>query len=127
VSTRARSRALRWSLPLLVLGVAVARVGSGPPMPPLGEGDAEARKRVVRAVRDAEPGFRRDSFERFPGDPWSQADQFAAQERELVERLSGEEKMRPGAIFDAIDQDIKRAGARERGRVPPCMPRPFYD
>lgn len=122
-------RMLPWLLPAAVLGGAIAKVCAVPPLPPLGEGDEAAHRRVAQAVRAAEAGFRRDALETFPGDPWSQGDQFAAQERTLVERLSGDEKLRPGVIFDAIDRDIKRGGpgARERGRVPPCMPRPFYD
>lgn len=111
----------------MVSGLAIVRVYSVAPMLPLDAGDAQTRERVAREVREAEPGFRRDGLKRFPGDPWSQGDHFSAQERDLVERLSREQKLRPGAIFDAVDEDIKRSGALARGRVPPCMPRPFYD
>jgi hypothetical protein len=122
-------RALFWVLPVALFGGAIAKVCAVPPLPALGEGDEAAHRRVAQAVREAEAGFRRDSLQTFPGDPWSQGDQFAAQERTLVERLSGDEQLRPGVVFDAIDRDIKRGepGARERGWVPPCMPRPFYD
>lgn len=127
-----RNRELwRWAVPLVVFGAAVVGVCSIPVTPPRGDSSARARERVARAVRDAEPGFRRKSLEMFPGDPWSQGDQFAAQERELVEKLARDEKMRPGAIFKVIDRDVKHGYpsplARERGRVAPCMPRTFYD
>ena len=121
----------RWAVPLAVFGAAVVAVCSIPVTTPGDSGNVEANRRVARVVRDAEPGFRRKSLEMFPGDPWSQGDQFAAQERELVEKLAKDEHMRPGAIFDAIDRDVKRSypapSARERGRVSPCMPRTFYD
>jgi hypothetical protein len=124
-------RSQRWMVPLLVFGAAVVCVCAVPVRAPDGDGDAAARRRVARAVRDAEPGFRRNALEMFPGDPWSQGDQFAAQERTLVEKLSKDERMRPGAIFDVIDRDVKRGHptsfARARGRAAPCMPRPFYD
>lgn len=127
-----RERALlHWMVPLGVFGVAVVAVCSTPAMPPGGDGDEPARIEVARAVRDAEPGFRRVALEMFPGDPWSQGDQFAAAERTLVSQLANDRHMRPGAIFDVVDRDVKRDYpaplARERGRVAPCMPRTFYD
>lgn len=121
-----------WGL-LLALGAAlVGWVCAVPRLEPAGDGDSQARARVARAVRQAEPAFRRRALERFPGDPWSQGDDFAAQERALVERLAAREGMRVGAVLKSIDEDVKRrqgptSGWLDRGQVAPCMPRPFYD
>ncbi len=121
-----------WLFPLLVFGVAVRQVLMVPRLEPAGPGNAAARAQIVQAVRDAESGFRRETFEHFPADPWSRGDDFAAKERGLVERLAGEQKMRIGAVLDIIDRDVKFAKSEtgylgDRGRVAPCTPRPFYD
>lgn len=121
-----------WLLPTLVFAVAVWQVRTTPLLPPAGAGDAAARARVAQAVRAAEPGFRRETFEHFPADPWSRGDDFAANERNLVEHLAGKEQMRIGAVLEVIDRDVKFAKDEtrdlpDRGRVAPCVPRPFYD
>lgn len=123
---------LAWLFPCGLLGLTIALVCQVPAWVPEGSGSPEARARVADEVRAAEPGFRRDALQRFPGEPWSQNDQFGAQERDLVNRLAGTEHMRPSAVFEAIDADIRShaydgALLRDRARVAPCMPRPFYD
>jgi len=127
-----RREHLAWAFPLGLLGLTFARVCCVPAQLPDGAGSVEVRARVTDEVRAAEPRFRREALSRFPGDPWSQGDQFGAQERDLVHRLAKREHMRPGAVFDAIDRDIKSHAydgplLRDRGRVAPCMPRAFYD
>ena len=123
---------LAWLFPVGLLGLTLAWVCQVPVLIPGGSGSVEARARAAEEVRAAEPGFRRDALKRFPGEPWSQGDQFGAQERDLVDQIAAREQMRPSAVFEAIDQDIKShaydgALLRDRARVAPCMPRPFYD
>lgn len=99
---------------------------------PRGAGSAALHARAARTVRAREPAMRRQALERFPADPWSQGDDFANAERRLVRRLSVRFDMRPGAVLEAIDADVKanpdapEMSGFERGEVPPCMPRVFY-
>jgi hypothetical protein len=133
--TARQARARTWSawpltaFPLLVSSALIGHVLTQPALPSAGTPDDAASARIAAATSAAEPGFRREALEMFPGDPWSQGDHFAARERSLVQALAAQENVRTGAVFDAIDRDIKqgRPGARERGRVAPCMPRPFYE
>jgi hypothetical protein len=121
--------ALPWLFPALATAGLAIWVSSQRALPLLGEPDGPTREDIVIEMRRAEPGFRREALETFPGDPWSQDDHFAVKEMGLVEKLARERKLRVGAVLVTIDRDIKRGGigARERGRVAPCMPRPFYE
>ena len=85
-------------------------------------------RQIGEAVRLAEPGFRRHALERFPGDTWSQGDDFSNQERSFVWREARAREVRVGSVLEAIDRDVRAHPGEggERGRVPPCMPRPYY-
>lgn len=127
-SSRVRS-SLLWLLPLVVLALIGWRLQATPRRLPGGALDAAGRARAAADLRAQEAEFRRQALELFPGDPWSQRDHFAARERELANRLASELKVRVGSVLAAFDQDVKsdRVAGRERGRVAPCMPRPFYE
>lgn len=112
----------------VTLGAVITHVAL---VPPLAEGVAaspEAQERIGERIRRKEPKMRRHALERFPGNPWSAADDFGNEEENFVRDMSNEEGARPGAVLDAIDRDVKSfPGDGERGSVAPCMPRPFYD
>lgn len=122
-----------WLLPLAIAALPVRQVLRTPHLPLGAAGNAAARERVASVVRQREPGLRRITLEHFPGDLWSQGDDFSNGERHLVNELAAREGMRPSAVLDAIDHDIRTrpladpAQQRQRGTVAPCMPRPFYD
>lgn len=121
-----------WSLPVVpLLGLAFG-LWSAPAPALLGDGTSAQRERAAATVRAREPSLRRRALEKFPADPWSQGDDFANAERSLVRSLSTRLEMRPGAVLEAIDADVKATrglpplSGFERGQVPPCMPRVFY-
>jgi hypothetical protein len=117
-----------WLAPSFVLVAVISHVALVPAHEPGVSASPEAQERSAAAVREKEPELRRKALERFPGDPWSQGDDFGNGERELVRKLGTDEGVRPGAVLDAIDRDVKAfPGNGERGAVAPCMPRPFYD
>ncbi|MET0343135.1 MAG: hypothetical protein ABW252_19155 [Polyangiales bacterium] len=123
---------LAWAVPLGLFAVLAARVSLVPALAPAGAGHEAARAEVADALRADEPAFRRDALERFPGDPWSQGDHFGARELDRVRELARAQGMRPGAVLDAIDRDVKSHAfdgplLGDRGRVAVCMPRPFYE
>ncbi|HEX6242917.1 MAG TPA: hypothetical protein VFZ61_18515 [Polyangiales bacterium] len=122
-----RTRALTlWLLPLALLGALIASLLLREQMQPAGSGSAEELARIARNLRGEEAHLRREALKKFPGDPWSQGDDFSARERDFVNREAQELGIRHGAVLDAIDRDVRAFPGHERGSVPPCMPRPFY-
>lgn len=115
-----------WLVPLAVLGLLLLHILSTPRLVARGSGTPFARAAIGHAIRREETGYRRKALEHFPGDTWSQGDDFSHQERDFVRSSAAAHDMRPGAVLDAIDQDVKAAPSPARGAVPPCMPRPFY-
>lgn len=123
---------LAWVVPVALLVTLCAWVSSVPALEPAGAGSEEQRAEAADVLRGEEPGFRREALDRFPGDPWSQGDHFGVREQDEVRELSRRLGMRPGAVLDAIDRDVKSHVfdgplLRDRGRVAACMPRPFYE
>ena len=127
-----RLDSLAWLLPAGLFASLCSWVHAVPALVPDGAGSDDARAEAADVLRSAEPDFRRDALSRFPGDPWSQGDHFGVREREKVRDLGHKLGMRPGAVLDAVDRDVKSHVydgplLRDRGRVAACMPRPFYE
>lgn len=96
---------------------------------PLPAPDAAQAERIGRELRVQEAGFREEALRKFPGDPWSQGDHFGSLERGFVRGVAARDQLRPGAVLEAIDRDVRAFpdAAPQRGWVPLCRPRPFYD
>lgn len=122
-----------WLVPAAVVLIAMVHVSTVPRLPPAPPADEAARARIAERVYSREAAMRRSALERFPGDPWSQGDDFGNAERRLVRELAAREKVRPSSVLEAIDHDVRTRPSldpqqqRIRGGVAPCMPRPFYD
>lgn len=99
-------------------------------MTPGRSASAADRAYIGRAIRREEAGYRREALKKFPGDPWSQGDDFGQRERTFVNKHAKQRGLRPGAVLEAIDHDVRTFPdafpGQSRGDVPPCMPRPFY-
>lgn len=126
VASASRRAQAQWLVPLALLALLIGNLALTPPLTPGSAGTREERAEVGREIRRAEARFRRKSLKKFPGDTWSQGDDFGRQERAFVNSQATATGMRPGAVLEAIDRDVKAFPGGERGRVPPCMPRPFY-
>lgn len=91
---------------------------------------SEAEQSAVgRAAAALEPTWRRETRRAFPGDNWSQDDDFQNRERAWV---FGEARLRdvtPREIFRAIDVDLHAhpPSPPRKATASPCKPRPFYD
>jgi len=118
-----------WILPVVCGSALTAYLALKTPLAPLSAADAARSERIGRALRAKEPDLRRRALKKFPGDPWSQGDHFGALERDFVRAAAKRERVRPGSVLEAIDRDVRAApdAVPERGRVPACMPRPFYE
>jgi hypothetical protein len=92
--------------------------------------DEATRRAFFDAAARAEPGMRARAADGFPGDIWSQDDDFHNAEQ----RLAGDLAARHGAgvadVLRAIDEGLRErwpvAGPPPRTTVPPCHPRPEY-
>lgn len=122
-----------WLLPAAVFALAALRVTSLPRLEAGSNTDESTRMRISNVVRQREPAMRRSTLERWPADPWSQADDFGNLERRLLRELAARERVSISFALEAIDEDIRtrplddpRAQTTRAGVVP-CMPRPFYN
>jgi hypothetical protein len=113
------------SLPVLA---AAGRVltAEAPPRPPAVAPEVAAA--IAQRLAEAEPAARARSRLSFPGDRWSQDDDFHNHERRLVHHLAARHGLDRAAVLAILDADLRS------GRVPgrlsgaaPCKPRPFYE
>lgn len=91
------------------------------------EDDANVMK-FAKKLADRETGFRDRSRRHFPGDVWSQDDDFHNMEQRWVRGVAKQNDFSVGELFYAIDKDIRsKRVPNRRSSASPCKPRPFYD
>jgi len=127
-------RAVRRStVPKILIGVVavLACVRAATAKPPADGGamnDAVARD-VYRDVTSRERSMRRDAAVKFPGDLWSQDDDFHERENERVRALAGDKGVRLTDVVRAIDDGMRArwpTNVQPVAIVPPCRPRLSY-
>jgi hypothetical protein len=120
---------LGWGVCAAALAVAISRAMSAShPVPPRRLTEAE-RATVGRLCAAEEPRWRLSTMHRFPGDRWSQDDDFHASERGWALELSHREGVSPSEVFRAIDEELHTQPVEppRRAHASPSKPRPFYD
>lgn len=118
-----------WLLWALLLAVALARAltaGHGKPQRLL---SAAERRTVGAAAAVQELTWRVSSRRNFPGDAWSQDDDFHSFEREWVNGEAQRRHVSPREVFRAIDEDLHAhpPSPPRKATASPCKPRSFYD
>lgn len=117
------------ALIVVVASLAIGRVATAKP-PESGKPITEAQAHdAYRDVTSRERTMRRDAAVKFPGDPWSQDDDFHERENEEIRSFSGTHGIRLSDVVRSVDD-----GMRERWltpvqpypKVPPCRPRLSY-
>lgn len=133
-TTDARTRWRRanlggWLVFTLCAGVAGARALSADVPPPPRRLDASERAELGRAAAALEPGWRVRSFHAFPGDRWSQDDDFGNSERRWVSHAAQQRGVPPTDVFRAIDENLRTEPVLppRKATASPSKPRPFYD
>ncbi len=118
-----------WLVFALCAVVGAVRVLSSEVPPPPRRLEAPERAELGRAAADAEPGWRMRSLHSFPGDRWSQDDDFGASERGWAMREAGQRGVPPTDVFRAIDEELHSAPVLppRKATASPSKPRPFYD
>jgi hypothetical protein len=87
----------------------------------------EERKTVGSDMAANEPGWIERAAAAFPGDSWSQEDDFAKSEYEQARSQAGRFGAHVGDALRAADESLRAQSAGRRVGVSACKPRPFYD
>ena len=97
--------------------------------PPAAEADEKTRRDAFRTIAYDEPPARGKAAHQFPGDIWSQDDDYHGQESKKMRSYAGEHQVRLDDVVRAVDEGMKN-GWTPRGLmkpgVPPCRPRLDY-
>ena len=123
------SRQYAWLAFAGITSLAVARViaaDSGAAQRALSPAE---RRELGRTAAQKEPSWRASAQKTFPGDDWSQDDDFQKKERDWVGDRSAALGVSPAQIFRAIDEDLHAHSPTppRKANASPCKPRPFYD
>ena len=96
--------------------------------PPAQRAATEAeRKHIALDLLEPEARWRRSCERRFPGDQWSQDDDFHRLEQSRVRAIAGRLHVRLTDVLRAIDEGLREHPEGHRVTASPCKPRPFYD
>jgi hypothetical protein len=110
------------------LAVVVRAATAEAPRLPRAANQAQIEALAEEAGR-LEGAWGEDGRRAFPGDLWSQDDDFHHKEMEWARGAARRLGVRLGDALKAIDRGLRAAAAGTplRATVPPCKPRPFYD
>jgi hypothetical protein len=98
------------------------------PQPPRRLDSAE-RAQLGRTAAGMEPYWRNKSRRSFPGDQWSQDDDFGASERAWALTEASRLRVPISDVLRAVDEDLHAHPPEppRRATSAQCKPRPFYD
>lgn len=118
-----------WLVFALCGATAVVRAATSRLPPPERRLSPAERAEVGRAAAAEEPGWRLRSRHAFPGDHWSQDDDFGASERSWAVGEASRRGVPVTDVLDAIDAELRSAPVQppRKATASPCKPRPFYD
>jgi hypothetical protein len=112
------------------IGTAVVVAATAPSPRDVFRADEGGRRELYAAVAGAEPRFRARAADGFPGDLWSQDDDFHNAEQRLASELAARHGVRVADVLRAIDDGMRArwpaAAPPPQATVPPCHPRPDY-
>jgi hypothetical protein len=113
---------------VMALGAVVRAATAAPP--PAGKPITDAlARRAYRELTSRERTMRRDAAVKFPGDLWSQDDDFHQRETDQVRSFASSHEVRIGDVLRALDDGMKArwpASGTPIATVPPCRPRLSY-
>jgi hypothetical protein len=120
-----------YGLCVALVAIAVARAASAPvPLdaPPATE---EARREAFEEIVADEPSMRIEAAHAFPGDAWSQDDDFHQRQQKRARQVAASRGMRLGDVLRALDDGLREGwpAASRVGMDPgvaPCRPRLSY-
>ena len=107
----------------LVRAVTASMPSPGKPLDEVGAHDA------YRDVTSRERSMRREAAVKFPGDLWSQDDDFHQRETDAVRAFATSRGVRLGDVVRAVDDGMRErwlGAGKPIATVPPCRPRLSY-
>ena len=114
----------------VVATLAMLRAATAPTPPaPAKPIDEKMAREAYRDVTTRERQTRREAAVKFPGDPWSQDDDFHEKENEEVRSFAGSHELRLSDVVRAVDDGMRErwpASMQPNPKVPPCRPRLSY-
>lgn len=114
----------------VVASLAIARAATAPPPKATTQPiDDKTAKTAYREVTSHERQARREAAVKFPGDPWSQDDDFHERESEAVRSFAGSHELRLSDVVRAVDDGMRDhwpTSGKPNPQVPPCRPRLSY-
>lgn len=87
----------------------------------------EERLAIGRDLAAREPGWQYQAASGFPGDSWSQEDDFARAEYTQARDEAVRRGAHVGDVLRAADESLRAQSTGRRVGASPCKPRPFYD
>ena len=109
------------------VAVVLGRAVLASPPPPKRSATKAERERIAEDLSDHEPNWRAASQRRFPGDHWSQDDDFHRVEQHRARTIASRLKITLSDVLRAIDDGLRARPEGRRVTASPCKPRPFYD
>lgn len=113
------------------VAVAIGRAATAPEPPSARSASAAERRAFAGQVAAAEADWQINAARKFPGDHWSQDDDFHNVEQRVVRQAARQLGVQPSDLLRAIDENLHDQTAQgrspRRASVVPCKPRPFYD
>lgn len=126
-------RTVREPVPKIVIAVvatlALVRVATAKPQETGKPITAAQAHEAYRDVTSRERTMRRDAAVKFPGDPWSQDDDFHERENEEMRSFASSKEIRLSDVLGAVDQGMREhwpTTVIPNPKVPPCRPRLSY-
>ena len=116
-----------WVLVAVVAATAPDTVDASKPTRPTTEAE---RRQIFAEVIRGEPAARRRTERHFPGDRWSQDDDFHNWEQRMAHTVAERRGIDLSEVYRAIDEGLREGWAPELEReatAAPLKPRPFYD
>ena len=115
---------------VVVASLAMLRAATAPPPEaPKKAIDEKTAREAYRDIANRERQARREAAVKFPGDPWSQDDDFHERENEAVRSFAGSHELRLSDVVRAVDDGMREkwpASFQPNPKVPPCRPRLSY-
>lgn len=114
----------------VVASLAMLRAATAPTPPaPKKSIDDKMARDAYRDVTNRERQTRREAAVKFPGDPWSQDDDFHERENEFVRNFATAHDLRLSDVIRAVDDGMREhwpTPNQPNPKVPPCRPRLSY-
>jgi hypothetical protein len=85
------------------------------------------RESIALDLIESEQHWRASAKRRFPGDHWSQDDDFHRVEQSRARSIASRRKITLTDVLRAIDEGLRSHPQGRRVTASPCKPRPFYD